>query len=126
MSDAPQSHARHKPRKDGLAATTKKHAEKARAGDAKSGTHSKRSAGVARLGKSKRSAQRNADRGHRKEVVPLARSGAEILVLDARRAPFSSTRVERQPSALDARRATAALSNIRRPRATRAPRPWLL
>ena len=78
MEPAQQSNARHKPRKDGLAKTTAKHAERARDGGEKSGGAQKRSAGVARLGKSKRSAQRNADRGHRKEVVPLAARDARV------------------------------------------------
>ena len=52
---ADQSNARHKPRKDGLAQTTKKAADRFRAGGQQSGKHKTRAFGVANLGRSKRS-----------------------------------------------------------------------
>ena len=70
---ADQSNARHKPRKDGLAQTTKKAADRFRQGGQQSGKHKTRAFGVANLGRSKRSLQRNADRSHRKEVAATIR-----------------------------------------------------
>ena len=49
---ADQSNARHKPRKDGLAQTTKKAADRFRAGGQQSGKHKTRAFGVANLGRS--------------------------------------------------------------------------
>ena len=54
---ADQSNARHKPRKDGLAQSTKKAADRFRAGGQQSGKHKTRAFGVANLGRSKRSLQ---------------------------------------------------------------------
>ena len=75
---ADQSNARHKPRKDGLAQSTKKAADRFRAGGQQSGKHKTRAFGVANLGRSKRSLQRNADRSHRKEVAATIRRDAGV------------------------------------------------
>ena len=75
---ADQSNARHKPRKDGLAQTTKKAADRFRAGGQQSGKHKTRAFGVANLGRSKRSLQRNADRSHRKEVAATIRRDSGV------------------------------------------------
>ena len=79
MSDV-QEHVAHKSSKGkGFVETRKKAAEKFRSeGGERTGNTQKRAFGVANLGRAKRSVQRNADRGHRKEVVPLVqRSRAE-------------------------------------------------
>ena len=75
---ADQSNARHKPRKDGLAQTTKKAADRFRAGGQQTGKHKTRAFGVANLGRSKRSLQRNADRSHRKEVAATIRRDSGV------------------------------------------------
>ena len=75
MSGEPQTHVAHKSSKGkGFVATRAKQAAAFREGGAgaqRSGNTQKRAFGVANLGRAKRSVQRNADRGHRKEVVPL-------------------------------------------------------
>lgn len=78
MADATQSNARHKPRKDGLAQTTKKASERFQTTGQQSGKHKTRAFGVANLGRSKRSVQRNADRSHRKEVSAAVRRDSGV------------------------------------------------
>lgn len=71
MDAATQDHHKHKTKKAGRGAKEKKKDKRAKKNDTRVERHNSRAFGVANVGRTKRTIQRNLDRSQKKEYVPL-------------------------------------------------------